>query len=435
VTIEEASAALADRRVSSVELTRACLERIEKRNPELNAFITVIAGEALAFADEMDRELADGGPRGPLHGIPIAHKDNVFTHGVKTTSGSKIFADFEPAADAEIAARLEQAGAVLVGKTNMHELAYGITSLNPHYGPVRNPHDSARIAGGSSGGSAVAVADEMCFAATGTDTGGSLRIPASFCGVVGLKPTYGLVGREGIQPLAFTLDHAGPLARTVRDAATMLGAMSGRELEVEPSLAGRIVGLPENFFFDDVDPDVSHAVKHAADVCIRLGAHIEHVVMPDMELLNVVSRTITLAEAAAVFEPWSDRRADIGEDVLALLDQGRALPATAYVNAQRLRKELITNFQGLLETVDFLLTPATPTPAPLIAEAADIRVATTRFVRGFNVIGFPAIAMPCVSTAGRPIGMQLVGGPWRDAELLGAAAALEDELGYCGAGS
>jgi len=432
MTLEEATAALADRRVSSVELTQACLERIEKRNPELNAFITVIAGEALRFAEEMDRERADGVARGPLHGIPIAHKDNVFTHEVKTTSGSKIFADFEPSVDAEIAARLEQAGAVLVGKTNMHELAYGITSLNPHYGPVRNPHDSARIAGGSSGGSAVAVADEMCFAATGTDTGGSLRIPASFCGVVGVKPTYGLVDREGIQPLAFTLDHAGPLARTVRDAATMLAAMSGREFEVEPSLAGRIVGLPENFFFDDVDPDVSHAVKHAADVCIRLGAHIEHVVMPDMELLNVVSRTITLAEAAAVFEPWvdgqADRRADIGEDVLALLDQGRALPATAYVNAQRLRKELIENFRGLLETVDFLLTPATPAPAPLITEAADIRVATTRFVRGFNVIGFPAIAMPCGRTAGLPIGMQLVGGPWRDAELLGAAAALEDEL-------
>jgi aspartyl-tRNA(Asn)/glutamyl-tRNA(Gln) amidotransferase subunit A len=432
MTLEEATAALADRRVSSVELTQACLERIEKRNPELNAFITVIAGEALRFAEEMDRERADGVARGPLHGIPIAHKDNVFTHEVKTTSGSKIFADFEPSVDAEIAARLEQAGAVLVGKTNMHELAYGITSLNPHYGPVRNPHDSARIAGGSSGGAAVAVADEMCFAATGTDTGGSLRIPASFCGVVGVKPTYGLVDREGIQPLAFTLDHAGPLARTVRDAATMLAAMSGREFEVEPSLAGRIVGLPENFFFDDVDPDVSHAVKHAADVCIRLGAHIEHVVMPDMELLNVVSRTITLAEAAAVFEPWvdgqADRRADIGEDVLALLDQGRALPATAYVNAQRLRKELIENFRGLLETVDFLLTPATPAPAPLIAEAADIRVATTRFVRGFNVIGFPAIAMPCGRTAGLPIGMQLVGGPWRDAELLGAAAALEDEL-------
>ena len=429
MTIEEAAAALADRRVSSVELTRACLDRIERRNPELNAFITVTADDALASAEQMDRELAEGAQRGPLHGIPIAHKDNVFTHGVKTTSGSRLFADLEPSDDAEIVARLEQAGAVMLGKTNMHELAYGITSLNPHYGPVRNPRDSARIAGGSSGGSAVAVADEMCFAATGTDTGGSLRIPASFCGVVGFKPTYGLVRRDGIQPLAFTLDHAGPLARTVRDAAIMVAAMSGREFEVEPSLAGRIVGLPENFFFDNVDPDVSYAVKHAADVCIRLGAHIEHVVVPDMDLLNVVSRTITLAEAAAVFEPWANQRADIGEDVLALLDQGRALPATAYVNAQRIRKELIANFRGLLETVDFLLTPATPTSAPLIAEAAGIRVATTRFVRGFNVIGFPAIAMPCAKTGdGLPIGMQLVGGPWRDAELLGAAAALEDEL-------
>ncbi|MGA3024239.1 MAG: amidase [Bryobacteraceae bacterium] len=431
MTIEEASAAIADRRVSSAELTRACLDRIERRNPELNAFLTVTAKAALKRAEEMDGEIADGIRRGPLHGIPIAHKDNVSTRGVRTTSGAKIFADHVPEVDAEIVWRLEHAGAVMLGKTGMHELAYGITSVNPHYGPIRNPHDPARIAGGSSGGSAAAVADGMCLLATGTDTGGSLRIPASFCGVVGVKPTYGLVSRDGIQPLGLTLDHVGPLAATVRDAATALALMSGREfnIEHEPSLAGLMIGMPENFFFDDVDPEVSHAVKRAAEAFIHAGAHIEHVVVPDMDLLNLVSRTITLAEAAAIFEPWAGQRADLGDDVLALLEQGRMLPATAYVNAQRLRAELIGAFRGLLETVDFLLTPATPTPAPLVEAEADIRLATTRLVRGINVIGFPALAMPCGKTqSGLPIGLQLVAAPWRDAELFNAAAALEDML-------
>lgn len=431
MTIEEAAAALANRSVSSVELTRACLDRIERRNPELNAFLTVTAEAALEQAEEMDREIAGGGQRGPLHGIPIAHKDNVSTRDVRTTSGSKIFADDVPRVDAEIVWRLEHAGAVMLGKTGMHELAYGITSMNPHYGPVRNPHDPARIAGGSSGGSAAAVADGMCFLATGTDTGGSLRIPASFCGVVGVKPTYGLVSRDGIQPLGLTLDHVGPLAATVRDATIALSWMAGREIDIEhqPSLAGLIIGVPENFFFDGVDPEVSHAVKHAAEACIHAGVHIEHVIVPDMDLLNAVSRTILLAEAAAIFEPWAGQRADFGDDVLALLDQGRMLPATAYVNAQRLRRELIGAFRGLLETVDFLLTPATPTPAPLIEAAGDIRLLATRLVRGMNVIGFPALAMPCGKTqSGLSIGLQLIAAPWRDAELLNAAAALEDAL-------
>jgi aspartyl-tRNA(Asn)/glutamyl-tRNA(Gln) amidotransferase subunit A len=432
MTIEDASAALAARRVSSVELTRGCLDRIERRNPELNAFITVTAEAALAHADEMDREIAGGGLRGPLHGIPVAHKDNISTAGVRTTCGSKIFADQVPDVDADIVARLEQAGAVMIGKTGLHELAYGITSANPHYGVIRNPHDPVRIPGGSSGGSAVAVADGMCFVATGTDTGGSVRIPASFCGLVGVKPTYGLVSRKGIQPLGLTLDHAGPLAQTVRDAAIALSWMSGRNFDIkhEPSLAGMMIGMPENFFFDDLDPEVSHAVKHAAEACVHAGAHIEHVTVPDMELLNTVSRTILLAEASAIFEPWADRRDDFGADVLALLDQGRMLPATAYVNAQRLRKEMIDSFAGLLETVDLLLTPATPIPAPLMEAGGDVRIRVTSLVRGINPIGFPALSMPCGKTqSGLPIGLQLIAAPWRDAELLNAAAALEDALG------
>ena len=414
-----------------MELTRNCLDRIKRRNPELNAFITVTADTALKRAEEMDREIANGGLRGPLHGIPIAHKDNVSTAGVLTTSGSKIFADNVPEVDAAIVQRLEFAGAVMVGKTGLHELAYGVTCANPHYGAIRNPHDPARIPGGSSGGSAVAVADGMCFLATGTDTGGSLRIPASFCGVVGVKPTYGLVGRQGIQPLGLTLDHVGVLSQTVHDAAIGLSSMSGREFVIDqPSLAGLMIGVPENFFFEGLDPDVSHAVKRAADRCIRADAHIEHVTVPDMELLNTVSRTILLAEASAIFEPWLAQRGDFGEDVLTLLDQGRRLPATAYVNAQRLRREMIESFAGLLKTVDLLLTPTTPMPAPRIDEAAGMRLAVTRLVRGINVIGFPALSMPCGKTqSGLPIGLQLIAAPWRDTTLLNAAAVLEAELG------
>ncbi len=431
MTIEEAAAALASRSVSSVELTRACLDRIQRRNPELNAFITVTADAALERAGKMDREMAGGALRGPLHGIPIAHKDNIFTRGVRTTSGSKLFATSVPEVDAEIVSSLEQAGAVMLGKTGMHELAYGITSMNPHFGAVRNPHDVARIPGGSSGGSAVAVADEMCFMATGTDTGGSVRIPASFCGVVGLKPTYGLVSRAGIQPLGLTLDHAGPLGRTVRDTAIALSGMSGREFPIaqEPSLAGVMIGVPENFFFDRADPEVKDAVNRAVDKCAHAGAHIEHVTVPDMELLNIVGRSILMAEASAVFEPWAGRSEDIGDDVRALLEQGRRLPATAYVNAQRLRQEFIDAFRGLLETVEFLITPTTPTPALRMDAAADSRVLTTSLVRGMNVIGFPALSMPCGKTqGGLPIGLQMIAGPWRDAELLNAAAALEDLL-------
>jgi len=432
MTIEEAAAAIADRSTTSVQLTRTCLDRIERRNPEVNAFITVIADAALERAEAMDREIADGDVRGLLHGIPIAHKDNIATRGVRTTSGSKLFADDVPEADAEIVSRLEEAGAVLVGKTGMHELAYGITSANPHFGPVHNPHDLARIPGGSSGGSAAAVADGMCFMATGTDTGGSIRIPSSFCGVVGIKPTYGLVSRQGIQPLGLTLDHVGPIARTVRDAAIALAAMSGREFDLahEPSLAGVMIGVPENFFFDQADPEVSYAVKRAVEKCSRAGAHIEPVIVPDMNSLNTVGRSLLLAEAAAIFEPWAGRPDDFGDDVRALLEQGRKLPATAYVNAQRLRAEFIEAFRGLLETVDFLLTPTTPIPAPRIEDAGESRILTTSLVRGMNVIGFPALSMPCGKTqTGLPIGLQLIAAPWRDAKLVNAAAALEDLVG------
>jgi aspartyl-tRNA(Asn)/glutamyl-tRNA(Gln) amidotransferase subunit A len=437
VTILEAGQALRSRTVSCLELTDRCLDHIAKLNPRLNAFITVAAESARAQAQALDRELANGQDRGPFHGIPIAHKDLISTNGVRTTSGSKLFRDYIPTADAPIVKRLTASGAVMLGKTGLHELAYGITSDNPHFGTIRNPRDPARTPGGSSGGSGVAVATDMAFLATGTDTGGSIRIPASFCGVVGLKPTYGLVDRSGVQPLGLSLDHIGPLTRTVADAGVALLAMLDSDARLRPAPASCQyirIGLPENFYFTHVSSEVRDAVQKAAQAAERIGARVTPVKVPDIDALNDTGRVILLAEASAVYQPYFSRREDFGADVLALLDQGRLVPATDYVNAQRIRKILVGEFDSLFSGIDCLLTPTTPTTAPLIGqrqveldgEMMDTRLATTRLVRGINVLGFPALSMPCGKSAqGLPIGVQLIARPFEEQLLLALGEALE----------
>ncbi len=275
MTIEQAAAKLRAREVSAVELARESLRRIRELQPVLNAFITVTEDLALEQARTADDELGRGIDRGPLHGIPYALKDLFATRGIRTTAGSKIFADYVPDYDCAAFEKLTEAGAVLMGKTGMHELAYGITNDNPHFGPVRNPHDPARISGGSSGGSGAAVAADMVFFAMGTDTGGSIRIPAAYCGCVGLKPTFGRVSRYGVLPLAFSLDHVGPLARTVRDTALVMNAIAGFDQRDDSSsrrpvpdylpaesysLAGRRIGIPDNFFRERLAPAVEAAL-------------------------------------------------------------------------------------------------------------------------------------------------------------------------------
>lgn len=435
MTIAEAAQALRSRRLSSVELTWQCLDQIAKLNPVLNAFITVTGDSAMVRARELDRELAQGIDRGPLHGIPIAHKDLMWTQGVRTTSGSKIFAEFVPDADASVVEKLAQAGAVMVGKVGLHELAYGITSDNPHFGTIRNPRNAEHSPGGSSGGSAVAVATEMAFIATGTDTGGSIRVPASFCGVAGLKPTYGLIDRTGVQPLGLSLDHVGPLARTVDDVRIALHAMSdgARRKPAPASLREIRIGLPENFYFDSIMPEVKVAVQQAAHRADELGARVIPVQVPDVDALNRAGLVILLSEAAAVHQAHLGRRGDFGTDVLALLDQGSLVPATDYVNAQRLRKLLLTEFHALFRGIDCLLTPTTPITAPRIGQAEiildgvtyDTRMLTTRLVRGFNVLGFPALSIPCgASPAGLPIGLQIIARPFEENLLLMLGEAL-----------
>jgi aspartyl-tRNA(Asn)/glutamyl-tRNA(Gln) amidotransferase subunit A len=439
MTIAEAGSALRARQVSSVELTRQCLDQIEKLNPVLNAFITVTGDSALAHAEELDRELAQGINRGPLHGIPIAHKDLMWTKGIRTTSGSKIFADFVPACDAPVVAKLAAAGAVMVGKAGLHEIAYGITSDNPHFGTIRNPCNPEHSPGGSSGGSGVAVATGMAFMATGTDTGGSIRVPASFCGIAGLKPTYGLIDRSGVQPLGLSLDHVGPLARTVNDVRLALDAMPGAERRnpAPASLREVRVGLPENFYFDLVAPEVKAAVLDAAQRAEKLGARVIPIRVPDIEALNTAGLVILLSEGAAVYQPYHHRRGDFGADVLALLDQGSLIAAADYVNAQRQRKRLLAEFHQLFRDIDCLFTPSTPITAPRIGQTEtalqgahyDTRILTTRFARGFNALGFPALSIPCgISSQGLPIGLQIVGRPLEDNLLLKLGEALEPAL-------
>ena len=438
MTILEAAAALRAKKISSVELTEESLSRIAAMNPKLNAFITVAGEAARAQAAAMDVELSKGADRGPLHGIPIAHKDLIMTRGIRTTAGSKIFADFVPDQDAVVVSKLNDAGAVMIGKTGLHELAYGITSNNPHFGAVRNPHDLDRIPGGSSGGSGAAVAADLVFMATGTDTGGSIRIPSSFCGTVGLKPTYDRVSRRGVIPLGLTLDHIGPMTRTVRDAAVSYQAMcdnpSGYVPPAQVDIKGLRIGLPRNYYFDRVDLEVAGAVRTAVQSAAALGARIVDIQVPDIDAINVVGRMLLLVEAVSNLRPHLSRRADFGADVLTLMDQGRLISGADYADAQRLRRIYIGEFSKLWSQVDCIFTPCTPTPAPKIGQTTieigsateDVRLASTRFMRAINVLGIPALAMPCgVSKSGLPLGLQILGAPRAEDMLLRIGAAME----------
>ncbi|MBI4903291.1 MAG: Asp-tRNA(Asn)/Glu-tRNA(Gln) amidotransferase GatCAB subunit A [Acidobacteria bacterium] len=456
-SIVTAAAALRRGEVSAVELCRRALASAESLQESLNLFVTLVGERALEQAARMDRELGEGIDRGPLHGIPIALKDVFETKGVLTTCGSRLFAAHVPLRDSAVAERLNAAGAVLIGKTGMHELAYGVTCSNPHFGQVRNPWNREHIPGGSSGGSGGAVAADVVFMAMGSDTGGSIRIPAAFCGTVGLKPTFGRVSRYGVMPLDFSLDHMGPLARTVRDAAIVLNILAGhderdhtssmRPVEdyvpgQEVSVSGLRIGIPINFYFDRIEAGIEANVRRVADSAAALGAELIPITVPDVAGLNAVGRVILMAEASACLEPYLARRQEFGADVIALLDQGRCLPATEYVQAQRLRRQFQLAFAKVFENVDCLLTPTTPnlasqvgqTVVEVAGEKEDARLAATRLVRGINLLGLPALAIPCGLMGGLPASVQLIGRAFEEATILRLGAALEDSgaVGYPG---
>ena len=449
LTVAQASGLIRQRRLSPRELTQALLDRIAAINPRLNAYLTVTADQALKHAAEAEARAARGELRGPLDGVPVGLKDLFATKGVRTTAGSRILADWAPDHDAAVVERLRAAGAVSLGKTHMHEFAFGITNVNPHYGPARNPWDPERMTGGSSGGAGAAVAAGLALAALGSDTGGSIRIPAALCGVVGLKPTYGLVSRRGAVPLAWSLDHVGPLARTVEDAALLLNAIAGHDPR-DPGSANvplpdytrglrdgvrglRFGVLPRSA--TSVDKEVGDALAQAHRVLEGLGARLEEVDFPSLQYAASASTVILSSEAAAFHRRWMDERPqDYGNDVLIRLASARLLPATLLVTAQRVRRLVRRELLALFQRVDVLLWPAVPVAAPRIGEQGEahgdehrrIRASITRFTPLFNLTGLPALSVPCgFTTEGLPIGLQMAAAPFQEPTLLRAAHAYE----------
>ena len=456
-TIAGLSFALRKKLVSPVEITRAYLRRIETHDGKINAFLTVLPRQALKGARRAEQEIVKGKYRGPLHGIPYAAKDLFFTKGVRTTAGSKILADFTPRVDGAVIERLEAAGAVLLGKLNMHEFAYGTTSVNPHYGPVRNPWDPERITGGSSGGSAAALAASFAPLTLGTDTGGSIRIPSSLCGTAGLKPTYGRVSRRGAYPLCWSLDHIGPMTRTAVDCAIALNTIAGHDPEDPASavvpvpdytrslfkdLKGVRIGIPDSYYFDRLEGDVGKAVARAIQDLKKLGARIRPISIPDLEEAAMAAFIGLVAEGAASLEKWRRTRPeDLGRDVLSRLNVGAAVTATQYLKAMRIRRRILENFQKAFEKVEAIVMPQLPVTAPRIGQAAvsfgkveePVPAALTRFTRIYNLIGIPALSIPCgFSASGMPIGLQIAARPFDEETVLGIGCAYEVAGPCCG---
>ena len=419
---------------SPVELTRDCLRRIEQLNPILNAFVTVTADSALAEAQQAEQEIRRGDYRGPLHGIPVALKDLIDTAGVRTTAASALFADRVPARDAEVARRLKVAGAVLLGKNNLHEFAYGGSSLISHFGPTRNPWNPEYITGGSSGGSAAAVATELCFAAIGTDTAGSIREPAAYCGVVGLKPTYGLASTEGVIPLSWSLDHVGPLARSVADAAILLQCIA----EIDPvdhlmatdRKINRVrVGVPRGFFYEDLDSEVSAAVETAIELVRAIVADVS-----EITVAVDADRTLQLAESYAYHQHWTEQSPDsYHPETLRRIRAGAKVPTEHFERAKRQLKVQREQIKKVFEEIDVLITPTVPVPPPAIADLQQnperlrpAELVMLRNTRPFNVWGLPAISVPCGFTqSGLPIGLQIAGAPGREDVVFSVAQAYE----------
>jgi aspartyl-tRNA(Asn)/glutamyl-tRNA(Gln) amidotransferase subunit A len=437
MTVRELGQQLRSRQISCVELITQVLADIKQRD-EFGSLIRMTKELALAEAAERDRELAAGKDRGPFHGIPIALKDLFYTRGIRTTGGSLVFKEFIPNYDATVVERLRAAGAVSIGKTNLHEIAFGITSKNPHYGFVLNPLDPKRIAGGSSGGSAALIAGKFLPMALGTDTGGSIRVPACYCGITGIKPTYGRVSRHGVLPLAFSLDHVGPLGSCVEDCALAMNALADGEFSLPPlaGLKGIRVGVPKNFFFDRVDAEIAAAVRKSISDMERLGAALVDVSLPDMNEANAAARVVQLSETAAIYVNHTNPKM-FGQDVWALLEQGRMIMGHEYVNAQRIRTLFQRHFDELWRKIDVLAAPTAPITAPLLEQdniligdaEENVRMATTRLVRAINFLGEPALSMPCgKSSNGMPVGLQLISAPFTEGRLLQIAKTLEAVL-------
>lgn len=451
--------------LTSKGLVEIYLDRIERYDGAngLNAYITVAGDSALKQAEELDQMAKAGKFKGPLHGLPIAIKDNLDTKDMRTTGGSKILAQWKPGQDAHVVQKLKDAGAIILGKTNMHEFAFGITSNNTNYGPARNPYDRSRIPGGSSGGSGVATAAALCSGAIGTDTGGSVRIPAALCGVVGMKPTLGRVGRGGLMYLSFTRDVIGPITRSVPDAALMLGAISGPDARdpesssdqvpdylssLKDGISGKTFGIPRKLFLEDIDPDTGKTMEDAIAVIKDLGGKVKDVEINHMDIATPTGFTIVLAEciyliedyfqtvdAQATIEKYADQ---FGLDVKPPIVGSKEKPVPGYVYAKAVRKDrnlMIKGFEEGMAGVDALIMPTTPLPACKIGDdketelngkLVDTFLTYIRNCDPVSVVGYPAITVPAgFSRDGLPIGIQIVAKPWEEGKLFGMAASFE----------
>ncbi len=448
--LEELSPLLRDKRISPVEVVQAYLERIDALDGTLNAYITVMREQALTEARRCEEEIQRGAYRGPLHGVPVGLKDLYDTAGVRTTAASKIYADRVPAEDATVVKRLREAGAVILGKTNLHEFAYGVTTASSYFGPTRNPWDPERVPGGSSGGSGAAVAAGLCPVATGSDTGGSIRIPSALCGIVGLKPTYGRISCHGMLPLSWALDHPGPMTRSVYEAAVMLGAIAGFDPKdpasadvpvpdyvgaLEGGVKGLRIGVDVQWALTGVHAEVKRAFQEALGMLKDLGAEIVEVTVPGVDEGLQAALTILSSEATGIHEEFlRTRPEDYQPDVRTRLEKGFPIRGIDYGRARRTGELLRREYATLLQRVDLLATPMCGIPAPRIGqqevevegERVPVMTPLTRYTRVFNLTGLPAITVPCgFSAEGLPIGLQLVGRAWDEATVLRAAYAYE----------
>jgi len=435
-----------DREVSPVEVIKTCLERIHSLDKRINSFMQVLDDNAISEAHKAQAEIMAGHWRGPLHGVPFAVKDLFDTAGVPATAGSKVWKDYTPVEDACVVKKLRDSGAVLVGKLNMYELAFGVTSQNPYYGPTLNPWDLTRMCGGSSSGSAAALVAGFVPLTLGTDTGGSIRIPSSLCGTVGLKPTYGLVSRRGVLPLAWSLDHVGPMTRQVEDIALSLGVIAGHDSQdvasahpkaedypghLEGDLSGMVVGLPTTYFYENLRQDVKEAVLKAIKGLETLGARVREIEIPEIIEADRAAYTVLFCEAASSLEIHARNRPHhVSEEIMSNVRLGMSIPATRYIHALRTRTKLIGVLSEVFSHVDLLVVPATTVDAPPIEskevsigpdQILDLRSALTRFTRYFNIAGNPVLCVPSGFSGNHlPVGMQIVGRPFEEATLLKA---------------
>jgi aspartyl-tRNA(Asn)/glutamyl-tRNA(Gln) amidotransferase subunit A len=471
LTIKHLSKLIASREISSLELVEASIGKIEKLNPKLNAFISIFDQYARRQAERADSLIKQGKYLGPLHGIPISLKDLIYIKGVRSTSGSKILADFVPDYDSTITRNLRKAGAVIIGTNNLHEFASGITGINPHYGPSRNPWDVARMSGGSSGGSAVAVSSGMSLASIGTDTSGSIRVPSSLCGIFGLKPTYGRVSKFGVMPLAPSIDHVGPLARSAWDIAAVLKVLAGydrhdaysakvpvpdylREISSLDKINNNNnnsnkdssnkfkVGIPKQFFFDIIEPKVMKIFREFVDRLHDCGITTANVDVAATDKIFETWRPIRLSESAAIHNEWMiSRRQDYGEDVIRMLEKGLEITAVNYINAlHKWRQAIKDAFLKAMSEYDALLVPTTIIPAPFLDEkevniegrTTEVYFSLSGLTTVFNITYLPSLNIPAGLVDSKlPVGVQLVGRPFDEARILQIAYSYEQHYSLC----